>query len=355
MASIDNLFRTVVKNDASDLHLAQGQPPKMRVHGAIQYINTEILTEENLSLLLKDICEDINWEKFTETGDLDFAYELGEEARFRCNYYRHVNGFGAIFRMIPQKMLTFEEMGLPEVLKTFADLNSGLVLVTGPTGSGKSTTLAAMIDHINANCFRHIITIEEPIEFVHISKNSIIVQREVGVDVSSFGTALRDSGHGDYDVILVGEMRDLETISLAVSAAEAGNLVFGTLHTNSAAKTISRIIDVFPAEQQEQIRTMLSESLKGVVSQLLLKRKDGRGRVAACEILLHTRALAGIVREGGSSLNKLYSIMLSGKSDGMQIMDDVIEQYYKDDLITGNEAYMKALDKERFEAICADQ
>ncbi len=355
MAKIDELFRTVIANDASDLHLAQGQPPKMRVHGSILKIGDEVLTEESISSHLSEICVDSSWNRFSETGDLDFAYSLGDEARFRCNYYRHVNGFGAIFRMIPHKILDFEQIGLPEVLKTFGDLNSGLVLVTGPTGSGKSTTLAAILDHINSNYAKHILTIEEPIEFVHQSKKSVIVQREVGVNVDSFGIALRDAAHGDFDVILVGEMRDLETISLAISAAEAGNLVFGTLHTNSAAKTIDRIIDVFPAEQQPQIRTMLSESLKGIVSQLLLKRSDGAGRIAACEILLHTRALAGNIREGGSTLNKLSQIMMSGRFMGMQIMDDVIDQYYQDGIISGHEAYMKSLEKDRFEAVRDDK
>lgn len=351
MASIDELFRIVLENDASDLHLAQGQPPKMRIHGSIESIDGETLTEESLSMHMKEICTDGSWERFTDTGDIDFAYELGDEARFRCNYYQHVNGFGAIFRMIPRQIQSFEQIGLPEVLKTFAELNSGLVLVTGPTGSGKSTTLAAMIDYINSNYAKHILTIEEPIEFVHPSKKSIVVQREVGIEVDSFESALRDGKHGDYDVIMLGEMRDLGTISLAISTAEAGNLVFGTLHTNSAAKTIDRIIDVFPAEQQTQIRTMLSESLKGVVSQLLLKRNDTKGRVAACEILLHTHALANIIREGGMILNKLNSVIMSGRSMGMQIMDEVIELYYKRGWISGYEAYMKALDKARFERV----
>ncbi len=350
MAKIDQLFQSVLENDASDLHLSQGQPPKMRVHGSIREITDSILTEEGLFDYLNEICTDAHWDRFKDTGDLDFAYALGDEARFRCNYYQHVNGHGAIFRMIPNDLLTIEKLALPEVLTTFSDLNSGLVLITGPTGSGKSTTLAAIIGHINSHHAKHILTIEEPIEFLHHNIKSVVVQREVGIDVDSFDNALRDASHGDYDVILVGEMRDLETTKLAISAAEAGNLVFGTLHTNSAAKTIDRIIDVFPGDEQPQIRTMLSESLKGVVSQSLLKRKNGEGRVAACEILLHTRALSGCIREGGA-LNKLQSIMMSGRSIGMQMMDDVIEQYYYDGLISGHEAYMKALDKDRFEQI----
>ncbi|MBT4512751.1 MAG: PilT/PilU family type 4a pilus ATPase [Chloroflexi bacterium] len=350
MAKIDQLFQSVLEKDASDLHLSQGQPPKMRVHGAIKEMDEAILTEDSLCEYLEEICTDAHWDRFKDTGDLDFAYALGDETRFRCNYYKHVNGHGAIFRMIPNELLTIEKLGLPEVLTTFSDLNSGLVLVTGPTGSGKSTTLAAIIGHINSHHAKHILTVEDPIEFLHHNIKSVVVQREVGIDVDSFDSALLDAAHGDYDVILVGEMRDLETIKLAISAAEAGNLVFATLHTNSAAKTIDRIIDVFPGDEQPQIRTMLSESLKGVVSQSLLKRKNGEGRVAACEILLHTRALAGIIRDGGA-LNKLHSVMMSGRCMGMQIMDDVIEHYYYDGLIGGHEAYMKALDKDRFEQI----
>ena len=348
MPAIDELFRAIIDHGASDLHMAQGQPPKMRKSGTIEKINDEILDEERMKLYLEEICSDDRWQHFEESGDLDFAYSLGDEARFRCNYYRHTSGLGAIFRIIPTDILSIDDLGLPKVLKTFGDIPNGIVLVTGPTGSGKSTTLAAIIDYINTNQARHILTIEEPIEFVHTNKQSIIVQREVGIDAESFGQALLDAGHSDCDVILVGEMRDLETISLAISAAEAGNLVFGTLHTNSAAKTIDRIIDVFPADQQPQIRTMLSESLRGVCSQLLLKRKDG-GRVAANEILLHTLAVANIIREGGGSLNKLHSVMLGGRNQGMQIMDDVIEQYRADGLISGHEAYMKSLEKDRFE------
>ncbi|MCX7015496.1 MAG: ATPase, T2SS/T4P/T4SS family, partial [Candidatus Sumerlaeota bacterium] len=232
-------------------------------------------------------------------------------------------------------------------------LPNGLALATGPTGSGKSTTLAAIIYYINSNGARHILTIEEPIEFVHTNKRSIIVQREVGIDVKTFGAALLDAGHSDCDVILVGEMRDLETVALAISAAEAGNLVFGALHTNSAAKTIDRIIDIFPPDQQPQIRTMLSESLRGVCSQLLLKKKGG-GRVAANEILIHTQAVANIIREGSGALHKLHSVILSGRNLGMRLMDDVIEDYYKQGVVSGHEAYMKALDKERFE-YCRDE
>jgi twitching motility protein PilT len=346
MAQMDRYFREILTRGGSDLHLAQGQPPKMRQGGSIVRIEDGALNGETIEGLLSEICDNDRWDRFLEKGDLDFAYALGDEARFRANYYRHVQGIGGIFRIIPKEILSIDDLKLPEVLRTFGDFPNGMVLVTGPTGSGKSTTLAAVIDHINRRYERHILTIEEPIEFVHPNKKSILVQREVGIDVGSFGRALRDAGHSDVDVILVGEMRDLETISLAITAAEGGTLVFGTLHTNSAAKTIDRIIDVFPSDQQAQVRTMLSESLKAVCSQLLLKRKGG-GRIAANEILLQTTALSNIIREGGG-LNKLHSVMLSGKSIGMQLMDDVIEDYRSRGLVSGREAYMKALDKERF-------
>lgn len=349
MPAIDTFFRHLLENEGSDLHLAEGQPPKLRKSGAIEKINDEVLEGQKMEFMLREICSDDRWDRFQDAGDLDFAYALGDEARFRCNYYLHTGGMGAIFRIIPRDILSIEDLNLPPVLKTFGEIDKGLVLVTGPTGSGKSTTLAAIIDYINANYARHILTIEEPIEFVHTNKKSVIVQREVGIDVADFSDALLDAGHSDCDVILVGEMRDLETISLAITAAEAGNLVFGTLHTNSAAKTIDRIIDVFPPEQQSQIRTMLSDSLKGVCSQLLLKKKGG-GRVAANEILIQTMALSNIIREGGGSLNKLHQVMLAGRSVGMQIMDDVIEKYRAEGIVSGHEAYMKALDKERFDA-----
>ncbi|MBN1866292.1 PilT/PilU family type 4a pilus ATPase [Candidatus Sumerlaeota bacterium] len=351
MAKIDELFKIILQSGASDLHLEQGQPPKMRLNGSIQTIREETFDAERTRLLLSEIASDDRWTHFRDTGDLDFAYSLGDEARFRANYYRHAGGFGAVFRIIPKDILSIADLQLPQVLETFGQMRNGLILVTGPTGSGKSTTLAAIIDYINTNQARHILTIEEPIEFVHTNKKSIVVQREVGIDTPSFGRALLDAAHSDYDVILVGEMRDLETIALAISAAEAGNLVFGTLHTNSAAKTIDRIVDVFPPEQQPQIRTMLSESLKAVCSQLLLRRKDG-GRIAAHEILLRTPAVANIVREGSGGLNKLHSVMLGGKSMGMQLMDNVIEDYFQKGIVSGHEAYMKALDKERFERYC---
>ena len=348
MAKIDIFFEKILTSGASDLHLAQGQPPKMRMDGSIEKINDDVLTEEGLTFLLQEICRDDRWIHFRETGDIDFAYSMSNEARFRCNYYRHAGGFGAVFRAIPINILSISDLNLPPILASFADLPNGLVLITGPTGSGKSTTLAAIIDSINTNYARHILTIEEPIEFVHQKKKSIVVQREVGIDALSFSDALLAAGHSDCDVVLVGEMRDLETIGLAIGAAEAGNLVFGTLHTNCAAKTIDRIIDVFPADQQPQIRTMLSEALRGICSQLLLKKKGG-GRIAANEILLRTPAIGNMIREGGPLVSKMESVMMGGRSAGMQIMDDVIEDYRARGLVSGHEAYMKAINKERFE------
>jgi twitching motility protein PilT len=276
---IDPLFEHMISQGGSDLHLSEGEPPKFRRHGAIQPIREERLSGEEIRSLMEEICRETMWEKFIESGDLDFAYEMNAESRFRCNYHRHSNGIGAIFRLIPTKIPTIEQLGLPMVIeREFGNMRSGLVLVTGPTGSGKSTTLAALINYINRTYTRHIITIEEPIEFVHENLKSIITQREVPSETPSFSVGLKASLREDADVVLVGEMRDLETISLALTAAETGLLVFGTLHTNSAAKTIDRVIDAFPAEQQELVRTMLSTSLRGVVAQLLMQKKDGSGR-----------------------------------------------------------------------------
>ena len=246
------------------------QPPKIRIHGEVTPLDDEILTHDKVEYMLKEICESRGWERYKETGDLDFAYEMDESSRFRCNYFKQSNGLGAVFRLIPTKIATIEDLGVPQAIKKFADMRSGLVLVTGPTGSGKSTTLAAIIDYINSNYNRHIITVEEPIEFVHQNKRSIITQREVPMQTPSFADGLRAALREDADIVLVGEMRDLETISLALTAAETGLLVFGTLHTNNARKTVDRIVDVFPADQQSQVRTMLAASLRGVVAQLSL-------------------------------------------------------------------------------------
>jgi len=346
VAQIDRLFDKMLERGASDLHLLQGQPPKIREHGRMVAIDGEpAINEDQMIAYLKEICVPERWTEFLATKDLDFAYEKDEKARFRANYYGQLHGMGAVFRVIPTKILTMEELHLPEVLKSFAALRSGLVLVTGPTGSGKSTTLAAIIDYINDNFSRYILTIEEPIEFVHPNKRSVFCQREVGSDVHSFGDGLHTAGRQDCDVILVGEMRDYETISLALSAASMGTLVFGTLHTNSAVKTIDRIIDVFPSDQQGMARTMLADSLRGICAQLLLK-KQGGGRIAANEILVGTTGLSASIRE--NNIGNIRNIIQGGKSLGMQMMDDVLASYLKDELISPDEAYLKAQDKNRF-------
>ncbi len=349
MSEIDKYFKILVKEGSSDLHLAEGQRPKARLHGSMEAIGEEILTKEVLGRMMEEICEARRWKKYLHMGDMDFAYAYEKIARFRANYYMQNNGFGCIFRIIPTKILTLEDLRVPAVLKNFANFRSGLVLVTGPTGSGKSTTLAAIIDYINTNQKKKILTIEEPIEFVHPNKQSILVQREVGIDCHSFADALETSTRQDLDVILVGEMRDQETISLALTAAEMGTLVFGTLHTNSAAKTINRIIDTFPHDQQSQIRVMLSSSLRGIVSQLLCKTKDGKGRRAVNEILLETSGLGNLIREG--KIAQIEGVIQQGKLAGMQFMDDVLWDLAKKGEISANEAYMKAGDKIRFEEL----
>ncbi|MEC8826116.1 MAG: type IV pilus twitching motility protein PilT [Verrucomicrobiota bacterium] len=348
MAVIDQYFKHLVASGASDLHLSEGQPPKMRTHGAITPISEGVLEHETLNHMLKEICDDAAYERFLETGDLDFAYEMDAKSRFRCNYFKQNNGLGAVFRLIPTEIKTIQDLNVPETIERFGDMRSGLVLVTGPTGSGKSTTLAALIDYINRTYARHIITVEEPIEFVHNNKKSTISQREVPIHCPSFADGLRASLREDADIVLVGEMRDLETISLALTAAETGLLVFGTLHTNNARKTVDRLVDVFPSDQQSQVRTMLAGSLRGVVAQLLLKRDDQPGRVAVNEILVSTPAVSSVIREG--STQKLYDIITGGKEHGMQFMDDAIWEKMLAGRVSALEAYMKAIDKSRFKA-----
>jgi twitching motility protein PilT len=347
MAKIDAFFKYMMENNCSDLHLSSGCKPMVRKHGELEEIKYQELTNEILEKLLFEIISDEQREFFLKKKDLDFAYEIPGMARFRANYFYQKRGIAAVFRIIPSKILTAEELGLlPQVLK-FANLSRGLVLVTGPTGSGKSTTLAAIIDYINRNRKDHILTIEDPVEFVHESKGCLVNHREVGSMTQSFSAALRAALREDPDVILVGEMRDLETIELAITAAETGHLVFGTLHTNSAPKTVDRIIDAFPAGQQAQIRTMLSESLKGVISQQLLKRSDKPGRVAALEIMVVNSAIANLIREG--KIFQIPSIMQTGKADGMQMMDQVILDFLMNKVISPEEAYLKANDKKMFE------
>ncbi|WP_411826584.1 type IV pilus twitching motility protein PilT [Luteolibacter sp. AS25] len=354
MAEIDRLFTILVESGGSDLHLSEGQPPKLRVHGAVSPIEGEpILEGEAFHNLLREICDPKAFETYLDNGDLDFAYEMNEESRFRCNYLQQQNGLAAVFRLIPTEIMSMEALGVPETVKEFGHMRSGLVLVTGPTGSGKSTTLAALLDYINTNYSRHIITIEEPIEFVHRNKQSILTQREVPIQTPSFADGLRAALREDADIVLVGEMRDLETISLALTAAETGLLVFGTLHTNNARKTVDRIIDVFPANQQAQVRTMLSASLRGVVAQLLCKRVDKPGRVAVHEIMFGTPAVAAIIREGATQ--KLYDVITGGKNEGMQFMDESIWSKLREGLISPAEAYMKAIDKTRFKKFLPEE
>ena len=352
MAVIDKFFKALKDQGGSDLHLQAGQPPKFRVHGRLEPLNMPPLSNREAGKILDEILNEQQRRHFAKNWDLDFSYELDGIARFRCNYLMHQGGVGAVFRIIPTKIKTVDELGVPQSIRRFCTIRTGLVLVTGPTGSGKSTTLASMIDDINATASKHIITIEDPIEFVHPNKSCVVTQREVGTDTNSFSTALRAAAREDPDVVLVGEMRDLETISLAITSAETGNLVFGTLHTNSAAKTIDRVIDVFPEEQQAQIRTMLSVSLQGVVAQLLLRRADGAGRVPVNEVLIASPALGAIIREG--AIHKVVSYIESGRGEGMQLMDDSILARLKEGLVSPNEAYMKSSDKSRFEHLVKD-
>ncbi len=346
MNKINRLFEQLIQEGGSDLHLMESQPPKIRKHGEVRPLRSEPLTNQEMIELLQPLPPLKSWNHFLEIGDLDFAYEMNEESRFRCNFYKQIHGLGAVFRIIPTKIKTLTELGVPPVIQTFGDIKSGLVLVTGPTGSGKSTTLAAIIDYINTTYQKHIITIEEPIEFVHQNKKSIITQREVPHEAPTFSHGLKAALREDADVVLVGEMRDLETISLALTAAETGLLVFGTLHTNNARKTVDRIIDAFPSDQQSQIRTMLANSLRGVVAQLLLKRSDQPGRLAVNEILISNPAVASIIREGGTT--KLQDVLKTGKAEGMQLMDDAIQEFLDKKMISGHEAYMKSIEKNRF-------
>jgi twitching motility protein PilT len=343
---LDQFFALVVEQGASDLHIGEGQPPKIRRHGDVMPIRAEPITREEASMMLSEVCGPENWQLFEERGDLDFAYEMDEKSRFRCNFLKQANGYGAVFRLIPTKIATIEELGIPPVVKEFCHLRGGLVLVTGPTGSGKSTTLAALIDYINENFSRHIVTIEEPIEFVHDNKRSIITQREVPTNTISFPNGLKAALREDADIVLVGEMRDLETISLALTAAETGLLVFGTLHTNNARKTVDRMVDVFPPNKQAQVRTMLANSLRGVLAQLLLKKVDGSGRVAVNEILIASAAVSAIIREGAT--HKLQDVIVAGKGQGMQFMDDAIWALFQQGIVSPHEAFMKAIDKNLF-------
>lgn len=343
---IDRYLQMVRDSGGSDLHLAAGVVPKIRVHGKLRPLKQPPMSAEQVADLILEPLNEKRKALYLERNDLDWAYEFPGVARYRCNYFLQQNGMSAVFRIIPEEIQPLSELGVPVIAERFCELRSGLVLCTGPTGSGKSTTLAALIDYINRNYSRHIVTIEEPIEFVHRNKKSVITQREVTVDTNSFARALRSASRQDPDVILVGELRDLETIGLAITAAEMGNLVFATLHTNSAAKTIDRIIDVFPEDQQNQVRTMLSVSLRGIIAQLLMPRKDGKGRVPVNELLFYSMALGNIIREG--SISKIISVIESGRGGGMQLMDDSIMQRYKEGYVSAEDALMWAYDKNKF-------
>ena len=350
MAKLHELFHHLKDCDGSDLHLGATLPPRIRVHGELEAVeHWAALSSDELEAMQREIVTEEQWQEYESCGDLDFAYALESVARFRANYLRQENGAGAVFRIIPERILTADDLGLPDAVRKLADLQRGLVLVTGPTGSGKSTTLAAIIDSINDTYSKHIVTIEDPVEFVHPNKKCVLSQREVGTDATSFGAALRVAIRQDADVVLVGEMRDLETIGLAITAAEMGMLVFGTLHTNSAAKTVDRLIDAFPANQQNQIRTTLAESVVAIVSQLLLRTADGNGRCAAHEILLKTSGLPNIIREGNTPMIK--SIIQGGGSVGMQTMDDALFGLVEAGRVTATTAMSKATEKARFEPL----
>ncbi len=327
MATIDDLFRLMVEQKASDLHVTSGAPPYLRVHGVMSPLNYRQLTSQDVQGLIFEILNEKQKKAFIEKWELDFAYVLEGTGRFRCNIFMQRKGLGAVFRTIPEKIKTAQELNLPQSIIDLVDNDRGLILVTGPTGSGKSTTLAAMIQHINATRDAHIITVEDPIEFVHPNLKSLVNQREVGAHTKSFGNALKAALREDPDIILVGELRDLETISLALTAAETGHLVFGTLHTNSAIKTIDRIIDVFPSGQQSQIRAMLSESLIGVVAQTLFTKADKMGRVAAFEIMKGNKAISNLIRE--SKNHQIASIMQTSASQGMVLFEKYIEDLVK--------------------------
>jgi len=345
---ISELLAFVVKNKASDLHLSAGLPPMIRVHGDVRRINLPAMEHKDVHAMVYDIMNDGQRKFYEENLECDFSFAIPNLARFRVNAFVQHRGAGAVFRTIPSKVLSLEDLKAPKVFQEISDQPRGIVLVTGPTGSGKSTTLAAMINYINQNEYGHILTVEDPIEFVHDSNKCLINQREVGPHTLSFANALRSALREDPDVILVGEMRDLETIRLAMTAAETGHLVFGTLHTSSAAKTIDRIIDVFPAEEKDMVRAMLSESLRAVISQTLLKTKDGSGRAAAHEIMICTPAIRNLIRE--AKVPQMYSAIQTGGNIGMQTLDQCLQELVKRNLVASSEARGKAMNKDLFPA-----
>ncbi len=346
MARIDAFFKLMNEQGASDLHLVSGQPPALRIRGDVERIKYKVLDDDDLRSMLYEISPEEKVKIFEESGDVDFGYEIPGLARYRANFFMQKNGIGAVFREIPSTIMTVEQLGLPAVISKLATLPRGLVLVTGPTGSGKSTTLAAIIDVANRSRKDHIITIEDPIEFVHKSQSCIVNHREVGIHTNSFASALRGALREDPDIILVGEMRDLETISLAIEAASTGHLVFGTLHTTSAPKTVDRAIEVFPANEQQQIRSTLADGLRAIIAQVLFKRIDKKARCVALEILIANAAVRNLVREGKT--HQIPSMIQTGKKYGMQLLDDAIMELYNKGWISADEAYMKANEKAKF-------
>ncbi len=346
MAKIDAFFQLMHDQGASDLHLVTGQQPIIRIRGDIERVRYNVLDNDELKGMIYEIAPEHKVKQFEETGDVDFAYEVPKMARYRANFFMQRNGVAAVFREIPTQIMTCEQLGLPPVVAKLATLPRGLVLVTGPTGSGKSTTLAAIIDEANRTRKDHIITVEDPIEFVHQSQSCVVNHREVGVHTKSFSSALRGALREDPDIILVGELRDLETITLAVEAASTGHLVFGTVHTPSAAKTVDRIIEVFPAGEQMQIRSTLADGLRAVLSQVLFKRIDTKGRCVALEILIANSAVRNLIRE--SKTFQIPSMMQTGKKYGMQLLDDAIMELMNKGWISPDDAYLKANDKTKF-------
>jgi twitching motility protein PilT len=349
MAQINAFFEMLHQYGGSDLHLTSGSQPLLRLRGQLQKVKYKTLEHDELKALLYEITPEAKVKVFEETGDVDFAHEVPGLARYRVNFFMQHRGIAAVFREIPQEIMTVEQLGLPERLRDLAMLNKGLVLVTGPTGSGKSTTLAAIIDHANKNRRDHILTVEDPIEFVHQSQGCLVNQRELGRHTQSFKAALRGALREDPDIILVGEMRDLETITLALEAAETGHLVFSTLHTQSAVKTVDRIIEVFPEDGQAQVRTSLAESLRAVVSQTLFKRIDKPGRVAAQEILMAIPSVRNLIREGKT--HQLPSVLQTGREQGMQTLDDEIERLIKAGIISPEDGLAQAQNKEKISGL----
>lgn len=346
MAQIDAFFKLMNDEGASDLHMVAGQQPILRIRGDMERVKFKVMDDEELKSMLYEICPENRIKSFEESGDVDFGYEIPGLARYRCNFFRQKYGIGAVFREIPSEIKNCEQLGLPKVIPRLAYLPKGLVLVTGPTGSGKSTTLAAIVDEANRNRKDHILTIEDPIEFVHKSQKAVINHREVGVHTQTFSAALRAALREDPDIIMVGEMRDLETVALAMEAAMTGHLVFATLHTINAMKTVDRVIEMFPANQQGQVRSTLADALRAVISQTIFRRRDVKGRCAALEVLIGTPGVRNLIRE--AKTYQILSAMQTGKKYGMQTLDDAIMEYLDQRMITADDAYSQCVEKARF-------